>query len=300
MAGETRKHKRNVWRIRSATCWFGLALAFSSSIHAQVPGLGQTEIKVSGTFSDDSEIEGIGTAFSFRQWKLSTPFFYKKGDSMLLAGTFVYTLTDLDFNAPMAGQDNDTLHEFKTSLLAMLEITEKWRGLIMVAPSHASDLEDFDRDGMSWFALLAALYEVNPRLGFVFGVFQSTGYDENRVLPAVGLRWTPSERFEFLIAGPQVSLRYKPTENTTYSVFTHIRGTRWNTVSGNVETDLRLRGFSAGLGLDRRIAGNVHFNLDAGLQFLREMEVRDAYGGLLLQADVMTEPFVRTGLSYRF
>ena len=286
--------------LRSLACSTVLALAFSPILNSQVPGMAQAEIKLSGTFTGESEIEGLGTAFSASQWKLSTPVFHRKGDHLLLAGTFGYTLTSLDFNAPLAGMDIDSLHEFQTSLLAMLEINEKWKGLLMVAPSHASDLEDFDSDGMSWFSLLAALYQVNPQLGFVFGAFQSTGYDEDRVLPAVGLRWTPSEKMEFLIAGPQLSISYKPAENTAYSVFTGIQGTRWNTSSGGIESDLRLRGFLAGIGLERRIAGNVHFSLDAGIQFLREVEIMDSTGSTLLENDVEREPFVRTGISYRF
>ena len=278
----------------------GLFLSSTPSLHAQFPGLNQAEVKVSATFSGKSEIEGLGSAFSSSQWKLSTPLFYKKGDAFLLAGTFGYTLTNLEFNKSISGMNIDSLHEFQASLVAMLEINEKWKSLIMVAPSHASDLEDFDGDGMSYFSILAALYQVNPNLGLVLGAFQSTGYDEDRILPALGLRWTPSEKMELLIAGPQVSFLYKPSQNSSYSIFSGIQGTRWNTVSGGDESDLRLRGFFAGLGLERKITGNINFSLDVGAQFLRELEIRNSAGAILLDKDVKEEPFIRTGLSYRF
>ena len=287
-------------RTQKTAFLLGITLCCTNFMYSQIAAFGEAEIKATGTFSGESEIEGLGASFSTRQWDISTPFFFNKGDNLLLAGTFGYTLTDIDFSDSLPGQEDELLHEYKVSLLAMLDMSEKWKGLIVLAPSLASDMEDIDRDGLSYFALLAALYQINPRFGIVFGAFQSTGYDEDRVLPAIGLRWTPSESMELVVAGPQASLRYKPTQSSTYSIFTDIEGTRWNTISGVTETNLRLRSFLAGLGYERKITGNFHFSLDVGAQFLREMEIKDPAGGLLMDRDVKEKPFVRTGLSYRF
>jgi hypothetical protein len=278
----------------------GISLCCTNFMYSQIAGFGEAEIKATGTFSGESDIEGSGASFSTRQWDISTPFFYNKGENLLLAGTFGYTLTDIDFSDSLLDQEDELLHEYKVSLLAMLDMSEKWKGLLVLAPSLASDMEDIDSDGLSYFALIAALYQVNPRFGVVFGAFQSTGYDEDRVLPAIGLRWTPSESMELVFAGPQASLRYKPTPSSTYSIFTGIEGTRWNTISGVTERNLRLRSFLAGLGYERKITGNFHFSLDVGAQFLREIEIKDPTGGLLLDKDVKEKPFIRTGLSYRF
>lgn len=160
-------------------------------------------------------------------------------------------------------------------------LNDRWSGMAIVTPSVRSDFTTSD-DAVRLFGLGLMTWAAIPdQLDLSFGAVY-LGRADLPVLPAVGLRWTPSPRCRLDLRFPQSRLSYRLHKQGAQSetwAFTSvgIGGNTWAVTRGNGQTDeLSLRDVRWLVGVERLLDGGGRLFCETGLALNRRLEYEQA------------------------
>lgn len=175
----------------------------------------------------------------------------------------------------------EELYEFELSFFYRRTLRERLSWLAIVSPSIRSDLTT-DDNALRFFALALLNWEWVPDRLTLSGGAVSLGRADLPVLPALGLRWTPSIRTRLDLQFPRSRLLYRLAKNGGNSeVWSYlsagIGGNTWAVTRPSGTTDeLSLGDLRILAGLQRLVDGGGKCFLEAGVALGRELEYEQA------------------------
>ncbi|MCR9201596.1 MAG: DUF6268 family outer membrane beta-barrel protein [Planctomycetaceae bacterium] len=234
------------------------------------------KVSFSGSWLQDMD----GSGLSSRHYEVSLQTGIPLGSFDHILGVTPSFRTD--FIDAAAGVDVPSeLYQVGVSFFYRRQLKERWSAMAIVAPSVRSDFTTGD-DAVRIFGLGLLTWKAVPdRLDLSFGAVY-LGRADLPVLPAVGLRWTPSTRCRLDLRFPQSRLSWRlhkqgaESETWTYTSL-GIGGNTWAVTRGSGVTDeLSLRDIRWLAGVERLVDGGGRLFCEAGLAFNRRLEYEQA------------------------
>lgn len=233
--------------------------------------IGVTETWLDRNHRDDFGLHEIDTYLTVavpapsREWPL------------LISPTFNTRLID----GPRAPDLPAQLYETYVDFLWVPRISERWTGILGVAPSYYGD---FQVDAQEAFRLTGkglARYDWIPnRVQLLFGVLYLNRNDI-RLLPAGGIIWTPNDAKRYELLFPKPKLAHRIAVGCNYEDWLYLGGEfGGNTyalerASGAADF-VTLRDIRTYVGLERKLNGGAGYRIEIGYAFGRRAEYDSA------------------------
>ena len=256
-------------------------------------------IRLSYSNTPDRKLDGLSTEVGLSQWAIMSPIFYHKGESWSFGAGFRYESTNLDFSDASTFDENH-LHSIDLPLFFSKTQSEKLDWMFLFNPTLAGDYEQVDGDSLNYLAIGGARWKRSETFEWFFGAVYTTGFDDDLFLPAIGFKWTPSDRSDLFFAGPYVRYRYSLSDSFDLILGGQMSGDRWNTEASYGERDLRLRSYRLSLTGQWNIAEKHAVFASVGAELGREAEIKNANGTTLLERDLDAAPNFEIGYRFRF
>jgi hypothetical protein len=256
-------------------------------------------VRLSYSNTPDRKIEGTTTEVGLSQWALMSPIFFHKAESWAFGAGFRYESTNLDFSDASVF-DEDNLHSIDLPLFFSKTQSDTLDWMVLFNPTVAGDFEHVTGDSFNYLALAGARWKRSETFEWFFGAVYTTGFDDDLFLPAIGFKWTPSDRSDLFFAGPYVRYRYSLSDSFDLILGGQMSGDRWNTEASYGERDLRLRSYRLSLTGQWNIAEKHAVFASVGAELGREAEIKNALGTTLLEKDLDEAPNFEIGYRFRF
>ena len=256
-------------------------------------------VRFSYSNTPDRKIEGTTTEVGLSQWALMSPIFFHKAESWAFGAGFRYESTNLDFS-DAAVFDEDNLHSIDLPLFFSKTQSDTLDWMLLFNPTIAGDFEHVTGDSFNYLALAGARWKRSETFEWFFGAVYTTGFDDDLFLPAIGFKWTPSDRSDLFFAGPYIRYRYSLSDSFDLILGGQMSGDRWNTEASYGERDLRLRSYRLSLTGQWNIAEKHAVFASVGAELGREVEIKNAQGTTLLERDLDEAPNFEIGYRFRF
>ncbi len=111
-----------------------------------------------------------------------------------------YQMTFL--NGPQRTDVPNTLHQAAVSFMGMLPVSKRWIGQVIVAPGINSDYQNLSSEAWRTTGAGMLIFMPSPEVQWMFGVVY-LNRDDVKLLPAVGLNWSPNERTKWELTFPR-------------------------------------------------------------------------------------------------
>ena len=256
-------------------------------------------VRLSYSNTPDRKIEGTSTEVGLSQWALMSPIFFHKAESWAFGAGFRYESTNLDFSDASVF-DEDNLHSIDLPLFFSKTQSDTLDWMLLFNPTVAGDFEHVSGDSFNFLALGGARWKRSETFEWFFGAVYTTGFDDDLFLPAIGFKWTPSDRSDLFFAGPFIRYRYSLNDSFDVILGGQMSGVRWNTEASYGERDLRLRSYRLSLTGQWNIAEKHAVFASVGAELGREAEIKNAQGTTLLEKDLDEAPNFEIGYRFRF
>ena len=256
-------------------------------------------VRLSYSNTPDRKIEGTTTEVGLSQWALMSPIFFHKAESWAFGAGFRYESTNLDFSDASVF-DEDNLHSIDLPLFFSKTQSDTLDWMLLFNPTIAGDFEHVTGDSFNYLTLAGARWKRSETFEWFFGAVYTTGFDDDLFLPAIGFKWTPSDRSDLFFAGPYIRYRYSLSDSFDLILGGQMSGDRWNTEASYGERDLRLRSYRLSLTGQWNIAEKHAVFASVGAELGREAEIKNAQGTTLLEKDLDEAPNFEIGYRFRF
>ena len=254
-----------------------------------------------GSWTDNAALDGEGSLASF-EFASNADLPVIMSDNLKLTAGFRYRFNQFDFDATdtiLASQSLD-LHRLELPTNLWLN-HDRWKFWLRLQPGIMSDFEEVDSNAFTVTALALAAYQITDKVTVAGGVYFSQDLGDDTILPAVGLIWRPSNQWTLSLTAPRFQIAFAPTKKWLLTLNAYPSGGSWNIEDpdGDGQADLNHSAVRAGFGIDHRIGETPAWVfLDAGLQFLQELELDDS--AARFDRDLDEAAFVNFGLKLRF
>jgi hypothetical protein len=94
-------------------------------------------------------------------------------------------------------------------------INDRWASLVAVSPGLRWTDSRCSSDAFALGALVGFQYSSSPTLNWKFGVAYDSMSHDDKLLPVVGMTWTPSDQWSLSVGFPRTALVYSPTPGFT-------------------------------------------------------------------------------------
>jgi opacity protein-like surface antigen len=236
---------------------------------------------------------------SFNEASLWAPVLPAGYDDLYLFVMLGYRYTEFDTSVVNV-VPSDGLHTIRLPIVLLNDCSEDWFLGAMVMPTFAGDLSS--DDGFYISAAAGGGRSFGPHLRVLGGIYYSHIYGEETVIPGIMFSWRPAPDWELYFYGPMGGISYRVSDDWILSL-----SGRWNSPEWNVQADSRgpgrdieLSGLRVGLKLEGRLYDRIWGFVTGGVTILQEMKIEDESGRDLLDEDIDSAVFVRTGLNFRF
>ncbi|MEP3480102.1 MAG: DUF6268 family outer membrane beta-barrel protein [Fuerstiella sp.] len=248
-------------------------------------------------FTSASASVSSGTDVTVSRWQvgLRTVLPIQPPEKMLMVSpSFEYTriTADVPFDTP------EDLYRVGINLMWLQTLNDRWSLSLAVNPSLSADSNAFG-ESIQLFGLAALRWEQKPdRLWWTFGAVH-TGRSDIPVLPALGFRWTPSERWDVNIMMPRPKVSFRLTTDAESSTWIYwsgaLGGGTWDVErdDGAVQ-EFSFREFQTVAGYEYRISRFKNLFAEVGAAFGRRLEYEEAG----IEESVGEGLFVRCGLTF--
>lgn len=194
---------------------------------------------------------------------------------LMVSPSFEYTRLSANalFDTP------EDLYRLGINLMWLQTLNDRWSLSLGLNPSLNSDADSFG-ESVQLFGLAALRWEQKPdRLWWTFGAVH-TGRSDIPVLPAIGFRWTPSERWDVNIMMPRPKVSYRLTtdgESSTWMYWSGaLGGGTWDVQRDDGSTqEFSLREFQTVAGYEYRISRFKNVFAEIGGAFGRRLEYEE-------------------------
>jgi hypothetical protein len=213
---------------------------------------------------------------------------------MLITPTFTVRYLD----GPLSPDLPPRLYEGYVDFLWVPRLSDRWTGIVGVAPSYYGDFKVEADDAFRWTGKALARYDWVPeRVQLIFGALY-LNRDDIRVLPAGGVIWTPSHGRRYELLFPRPKLAHRIDHGPNYEDWVYLGGE----FGGNtfvverlgVPESITLRDFRALLGLERKLNGGAGYRIEIGYVMGRKIE----FASGIPDAEADDTALVRGGVSY--
>jgi len=154
---------------------------------------------------------------------------------------------------------------------------ERWKGMLSIAPGWYSDFESGSDDGFRFTGRgIARYYWVPETLEVILGVIYTNRLN-NKVIPAAGLIWKPSDDLNFELVFPRAKIARRLSWGMGFENWVYVGGgfggNTWaiGAPGGGQET-LDMLDWRLTLGLERKTNGGAGARFEVGYVFARELE----------------------------
>lgn len=196
---------------------------------------------------------------------------------------------------------DEALHAFRVPVVALYDLSDKWLLGGMVMPGYSGD-GGSGSDGFSIMTVLGAGYSYSRSLTLFFGGMYSHGFDEDLVVPGVGLFWVPSREWSVSILPPFATVRYKFGNDVMLSLFGRYSSPTWSVESDRAgpDRDINVREVRVGLRLEYPVLDRWWAFVAGGMSMARELDVETTSGRSIVEDDIDSGPFLQLGVNGRF
>lgn len=169
------------------------------------------------------------------------------------------------------------LYDAYLDFLWLPKLSDRWLGILSVAPGVYSDFDDMQSDAFRLKAKALARFDAVPsQLQIIFGVLYLNRNDVNW-LPAGGLIWDPHDDVHLELLFPRPKLAYRFTRSAWHEDWAYLGGEfggdTWSIRRGedlfDMVTYVDWRIF---LGVERKKAGGAGISVELGYVFSREIQ----------------------------
>lgn len=277
---------------------------FSSTVDAQTAVLENSTApaKASGRpdqlfFTNATASVSSGADVTVSRWQLGlrTMLPIQPPAKMLMVSpSFEYTriAADVPFDTP------EDLYRLGINLMWLQTLNDRWSLSVALNPSLNADSNAFGQS-VQLFGLAALRWEQKPDLlWWTFGAVH-TGRSDIPVLPALGFRWTPTERWDVNIMMPRPKVSYRLTTAAESSTWVYwsgaLGGGTWDVErdDGSIQ-EFSFREFQTVAGYEYRISRFKNMFAEVGASFGRRLEYEEAD----IEESVSEGFFVRCGLTF--
>ena len=168
------------------------------------------------------------------------------------------------------------------------QIDPAWQAAAFVMPMGHYD----NSAGGSWtwqyMGGVFARYVQHERLWWAFGFYADIAPGDNFYIPYLGASWVINEYWTLTAVMPWPALLYAPTRDWLVRLGASPSGSSWSFQPGSGEAAINLDAWDFGLGVERRLAGNIWLSAEAGVGGFR---------GLSLSGSDVNAPEVNVGSS---
>ena len=276
--------------------------AFSTFGYSQDFMTDAKAVRTSYTLVPEESLDGTAHEVGLDQWSIMGPIFYKQMEQWSLGAGLRYELSDIDFSNTNVFNE-DQLHSIDLPIFVGYDSSESLKWMLLFNPNLSGDYEQVDSDSMYYSTLVGAKYKRSETFSWLLGVYYSTGFDDDLVVPAIGFNWSPSENSDLFVGGPFIRYSYSFSDSLDLILGGRFASNRWNTSgnygSGEEKRDFRLRSYRLSGALQWNLAERHALFLSAGWDLGREVEIEDASENRLLKEDVKHTPTFEIGYRLR-
>lgn len=213
---------------------------------------------------------------------------------LMIRPSFEYTQisTDALFDTP------EGLYRLGFNFMWLQTLNERWSLSLALNPSLNADSHSFG-DSVQLFGMAALKWDQKPdRLSWTFGAVH-TGRSDIPVLPALGFRWTPSERWDVNIMMPRPKVSYRLTTDGESSSWMYwagaLGGGTWDVLRADGSTqEFSLREFVTVAGYEYRFTKYKKLFAEIGGAFGRRLEYEESE----IEQSMGESLFLRCGISF--
>jgi len=229
------------------------------------------------------------------QFGLRTMLPVKPPEKMLMVSpSFEYTR----ITAAALFDTPEDLYRLGINFMWLQTLNDRWSLSLALNPSLNADGDSFG-ESLQLFGLAALRWEQKPdRLWWTFGAVH-TGRSDIPVLPALGFRWTPSERWDVNIMMPRPKVSFRLTNDGESSTWMYwsgaLGGGTWDVLRDDGSTqEFSLREFQTVAGYEYRISKFKNLFAEIGGAFGRRLEYEEAE----VEQSFGESLFIRCGLTF--
>lgn len=223
---------------------------------------------------------------------------FNMGDHHIIAA-FGYNATKFDTSeeTPLT---EDWLHDFYLPVGYVYELSDKWIIGGMAMPGYTGDLNSSDNFG--FYAAAGAGYSFCPEFQLAAGVFYSTGYGEDDLIPGIQFMWNPNEQWELYLLGPILGASYSVSETTIVGLTAQVSSPTWNVEADSTgpDRDIEVSEIRVGLKVEHQLSEYFWATASAGYLFAREIDIEDEKDREILKEDIDSGAYARFGINLRF
>ena len=239
-----------------------------------------------------------GGTFKADEYLLRFPLFILGKDrDFFVTGSARYEYTDLTFSEFDMIPSTD-LHAVRLRATAYWEPKNSpWFAQVRVEPGIYTDGSDIDGDDYQSRGLAAFGYKFSPTFRLLGGAYYTETYGDASVYPAIGLIWTPDDKFSLHLAPPEPRISYYPTRDWALHFKVAPAGGSWNLDSETSETvdQLIYTNFRVGAGIERRIYKNFWATLWGGSNIFQSLEFQDERERTIFDEDIDNSYYLYLG-----
>lgn len=259
--------------------------------------LGYAEVSYYGD-TDVQTPDRSGQSISFDQTLVSQgavlPFLVSRRDAVMVGEWLGWSKFDTRSTSV------DSFNVFSAGLPVgwLRQANPDWQLAAFVMPlAHRASLPDSE---WSWETMAGAFgrYVSSERLWWAFGAFADVGPGEDLYLPYLGAAWSVTDEWTLSAVLPWPAVLYAPTRDTLFRFGAAPSGASWVLHENHEEVSLDIDTWDLGLGIERRLTGNIWAGLEAGIGGLRGLRVTstDIEGP---DFDIGASPYLSISIQFR-
>ncbi|GAB3271189.1 hypothetical protein GCM10027297_03130 [Parahaliea aestuarii] len=180
------------------------------------------------------------------------------------------------------------------------QVNPDWQAAAFIMPmGHRASLDDAE---WSWQTMggVFARYVQTDRLWWAFGLYADIAPGEDFYIPYLGASWAVTDHWTLSAVMPWPALLYAPDDNWLFRFGVTPSGASWSaTPAGGADSvAMNLDAWDFGLGIERRLGGDVFAALEAGVGGFRGLRLQDS-GIEDIDVDAGSSPYIRLQFKIR-
>jgi hypothetical protein len=210
-------------------------------------------------------------------------------DGMMLLPVAQYRATRLDFSGTPAGfpLDDMDLHALSLSLFFLRSCESfPWMVAGWSNVELATDFRHVTGDSFTYDLAAGVAYRFGERLVLGAGVAALNLNGDSRVLPGIGIDWSPTDAWRFGIYGPNFLVSCNVTPDWILSLQGNTAGDIWTVRSGGQTRAVDLSSYRVGLHADRRLTRQLWLSAGGGVTLGNELELTTVRGSRIAGGDL--------------
>lgn len=252
--------------------------------------------KASYSMAGEVDFDSNPGGFSHERFELDVPFsaphYLNDANAFMIGMDYIASWLDTDTDL-----GNMDLHDFRLKLRWMhRQPGSKWSWMTLLQPGLATDGNSIDSDDFSFNGQTGFRYSSSADFAWIGGVTVFYNSMETRVYPGIGFQWRPSDDLLVRLTGPSFKASWQPREDWILHAEVSPAGGTWNVEEAGADYDVRLRSYSAAIGVEHELSEKLWLGLWGGITFANDLDIDTASGTGVFDGDADEGWFVKLGI----